>query len=82
MRTISQIIDDAGGPTKIASGLELHGLGELSTSAIHKWKRNGILDRYWPVLIELAGATAEELFQANEQLRGLTPAGPTPEAAA
>ena len=65
MRDISQIIQDAGGPRKI----EEASAGKLTADAVRKWRRFGIPDRHWPILIELAGATPDELFAANVNVR-------------
>jgi hypothetical protein len=67
-RTIREIIDAAGGRNAVAAALYAAGQG-LTTGAIHKWEINGIHDRYWKVVMPLANATPEELFQANEMLR-------------
>ena len=66
MRTISEIIKAAGGARAIheASG------GTFKTDAVYKWSEIGIPDRHWPLLIELAGATPDELFEANRAARG------------
>lgn len=65
MRTVSEIIDAAGGPKAIseASG------GKVKPDAVYKWPSIGIQDRHWPILIERANATPEELFAANLSAR-------------
>lgn len=65
MRNIPEIIKDAGGARKIqeASG------GTFTTDAVYKWHEIGIPDRHWPLLIDLANATADELFEANIRVR-------------
>jgi hypothetical protein len=65
MRTISEIIKDAGGARKIqeASG------GSFTTDAVYKWNEIGIPDRHWPLLVDLAQATPDELFEANIKAR-------------
>jgi hypothetical protein len=70
MRTISDIIRDAGGARAIheASG------GAFSADAVYKWLSIGIPDRHWPLLIRLSGATPEELFKANSAARRETAA--------
>lgn len=63
MRTVTELIEAAGGPAAIASRVG------LTKSAVHKWPLIGIQDRYWDTLIELAGASAEELHTANRLAR-------------
>lgn len=65
MRTISEIIEAAGGPRAIseASG------GKVKPDAVYKWPSIGIQDRHWPILIQRAGATPDELFEANRTAR-------------
>lgn len=64
MRSIQQLIDDAGGTGAVA---ELIG---KTRWAVLKWPANGIPDRYWDLLIERTQATAEELLAANRAARG------------
>lgn len=65
MRTIAEIIKDAGGARKIqeASG------GTFTSDAVYKWHEIGIPDRHWPLLVDLAQATPDELFEANIKAR-------------
>lgn len=65
MRTISDIIKAAGGPRGIA---EASG-GSVKKDAVYKWASIGVPDRHWPLLIERAGATPDELFEANRTAR-------------
>lgn len=67
MRTIPEIIDAAGGAKAItaASG------GTFKVDAVYKWPSIGVPDRHWPLLIQLAGATPDELFEANRLARGV-----------
>lgn len=60
MRTVDQIIEDAGGVTFVSAHLP-----QRSRWAVYKWKAKGIPSRHWPVLIKLADATADELLAAN-----------------
>ena len=64
MRTISQIIDDAGGPQRIKEAAS-----KLTADAVRKWRSFGVPDRHWPILIDLAGATPAELYEANRIAR-------------
>ena len=65
MRTISEIIKAAGGARSIEKATN----GEIKKDAIYKWASNGVVDRHWPILIELAGASPDELFAANRLVR-------------
>jgi hypothetical protein len=67
-RTIRQIIDAAGGSAAVTVAAFQAG-HELTTGAIYKWRQNGIPDRYWSILMPMAGATADELLAANEHAR-------------
>lgn len=77
MRTIPQIIEAAGGPRQVSEATG----GRIKADAVRKWPQIGIPDRHWPVLIELAQATPDELFEANRAARTADPAQPQPEAA-
>jgi hypothetical protein len=59
--TIPQIIKQAGGASAIA---EASG-GAIKKDAVYKWPSIGIPDRHWPILIERAHVSAEQLFSAN-----------------
>lgn len=63
--TIPEIIDLCEGAAVIAAATD------KTTSAVHKWKANGIHDSYWPTLIHLSDGqlTVEILFQANVRVR-------------
>lgn len=65
-RTIRQILDAAGGFKKVSEAI---GYDRLSSDAVRKWPQSGIPDRYWSVIIKLAGSSAAELFDANETVR-------------
>lgn len=69
MRTIEEIIKAAGGADAIAERLpkrrNTDGSKRDPRWAVYKWKTNGVPARHWPVLIELAGATPDELLSAN-----------------
>lgn len=64
--TVDDIIKLAGGPKRIAE----HSDGSINRDAVYKWPSIGIPDRHWPVLMELSGATAQDLFEANVAARG------------
>ena len=65
MRTIKDIIADAGGPKAITAEAK----DTFAIDAVYKWPTIGIPDRHWPILIKLASATPEELFEANRLAR-------------
>lgn len=61
MRTITEIIKDAGGAAVIAESSN----DSITPDAVYKWQKIGIPDRHWPVVMPLAKATPEEMFKAN-----------------
>ena len=65
MRTIPDIIKDAGGASAIAGASD----GRVSIDAIYKWPKIGIPDRHWPLVLPLAKASADELMAANLMAR-------------
>lgn len=65
--TIAEIIKKAGGPAAIAEA----SLGAIKKDAVYKWPSIGVPDRHWPILIERAGVTAEQLYSANLAARGI-----------
>ena len=72
MRTIEQIIKDAGGARAIseASGpADKKGKRPLTYDVVYKWPKNGIPDRHWPLVMSMTPASAEELFMANRAVR-------------
>jgi hypothetical protein len=60
--SISDIIWAAGGPNAIAAASN----GQLSVDAVHKWRRNGIRDWNWAILMSLCDVTAAQLLEANQ----------------
>lgn len=65
MRTILEIIKAAGGHQAVSAATG----GKIKPDAVRKWPQIGVPDRHWPVLIELAQATPDELFEANRVAR-------------
>jgi hypothetical protein len=65
MRTVAQIISDAGGAAAIADASQ----GAIKKDAVYKWPTIGIQDRHWPLLMSLTEVSAEELFAANQAAR-------------
>lgn len=74
-RSVSELIKDADGPDSISAASQ-ETRYPIGPYAVHKWRKNGIPDVHWPILIQKASATAEEIYQANEVLRGLQSDGP------
>ncbi|MCO6386374.1 carph-isopro domain-containing protein [Aliihoeflea sp. 40Bstr573] len=69
MRTVAEIIKDAGGAKAIAD----RSAGALQRDAVYKWTSIGIPDRHWTLLIELAGSNPAELYEANLGARTIAP---------
>lgn len=68
MRNVRQLIEDAGGPKKIADA-SLKTKKPITAKSVYDWPQIGIPDRHWPILIKLAKATVEELYEANRAAR-------------
>lgn len=64
-KTVRKIIEDAGGPAAIAAASD----GTVKIDAIYKWPQIGIPDRHWPLVMPLAGASADEMLAANVAAR-------------
>ncbi|WP_454629627.1 GIY-YIG nuclease family protein [Bradyrhizobium cenepequi] len=62
--TISDIIWAAGGPARISEASR----SEISVDAIHKWRRNGIRDWHWALLMSLCDVSVKQLYRANTVL--------------
>ena len=62
-RSISELIEEAGGASKVSTALK------VSPDAVYKWRDIGIPDRHWPVILPLTGASADELLAANISAR-------------
>lgn len=68
MTTIYDLIKDAGGPKAIAkaSRKTKH---RVSHYAVQKWAVRGIPDEHWELIMDLAGATLEAIYRANQEFR-------------
>ena len=78
--TIADILDRAGGPPAILSAINRPGeKPKLTHWALYKWPSIGIPELHWPLIIRLAGVTAEELYRANVAARAAQK--PAPETA-
>lgn len=65
VKTVPDIIKDAGGPAAIAAASD----GTLTIDAVYKWPGIGIPDRHWTLVMPLSGATADEMLAANVAAR-------------
>jgi len=65
---IKRIIKASGGPEAIAAGARARGT-KLTAWSVYKWQSNGIPEKHWPLIVDLSGATIEDLFAANTELR-------------
>lgn len=73
--TLKEIIERAGGAKVIVEAINAAGarltVGKdgqpkpLTIEAVYKWASIGVPDRYWPVLIERAEVTAQDMLDAN-----------------
>lgn len=64
-KTVAEIVKLAGGPAKIAEA----SAGAISIEGVYKWRKVGILDRYWAIIRGLCDVTPDELYAANEAAR-------------
>lgn len=69
MRTVAEIIKDAGGARAIADASVGSIAGAIKPDAVYKWPSIGIPDRHWPTIIGLTGCTPKELYDANVAAR-------------
>jgi hypothetical protein len=67
-RDISGLIEDAGGAIAIHERAESGGI-KISRWAVYKWKTSGIPDRHWSMVCEMANATPNEIYDANQRAR-------------
>ncbi|QDP57347.1 MAG: hypothetical protein Unbinned3696contig1008_25 [Prokaryotic dsDNA virus sp.] len=75
MSTVTDILTAAGGPEIIAKRLprkvSKSGGKVDRVSTVYKWKKLGIPERHWPLLMKLSEEiTLERLFEANRHARG------------
>lgn len=68
MNTVSDIIRRGGGPDQIAQKAIENGV-KLTADAVKKWRKNGIPEKHWPILMDLSGIDVKRLFAANNELR-------------
>lgn len=68
--TVADIIERAGGAAAIARASAEQSDGTVTADAARKWGKNGIPDRHWPLVMGLAGTTADQMLAANVVARG------------
>lgn len=68
--TIATIIHEAGGAAAIERSAHLAGVS-LSSDAVYKWRKTGIPDRHWPLILSLTPFKVDDLFRANCQARNV-----------
>lgn len=67
-RTIDQILVAAGGEKRIANK-SLTTRKPIAYDAVRRWRKNGIRDVHWPLLMALdPDLTERELLHANQAL--------------
>jgi hypothetical protein len=64
MRTVRDLVKDAGGPLVVSKALD------RSKGAVFSWYSAGIPTEFWNYFMDNTGATAEELFWADCLVRG------------
>lgn len=74
VRTVRQIIKDAGGPERIAAASVKASARDaetpkVSVKGVYNWVRIGIPEKHWPLMLRLAKADAGEVYRANRMLR-------------
>ncbi len=70
-RSLKEIIEAAGGPGAIAAASD----GGVTAEAVYKWRKIGIPDRHWPLLMRMCAVSADELLAANVAARTPTESG-------
>lgn len=69
--TIDAIIKSAGGAAAVAEAIATDTGKTFKADAVYKWPKIGIPDRHWQTIIRLSGCTAQQLFEANLEARGV-----------
>ena len=65
--TVRDIIQDCGGPSRIASESRAHE-HSISEKGVYSWHRIGIPQKHWPVVMALSGRDERQIFAANQAL--------------
>ncbi len=68
MSKVRDIVKKAGGPVAVAKATSRTAYA-VQIDAVFKWYRNGVPDRLWPLLIDMSGVTAQDLYEANCEAR-------------
>jgi len=66
---ISALIERCGGPDAIVQASADAGNKVTDRSTVYKWSRIGVPEKHWGLLIELSGATPNQLHAMNERVR-------------
>lgn len=61
--SLQDIFDAAGSSTKLAAKLDLHAF------TVENWRRCGIPQKYWDILLELYDITPAELYAVSKNCR-------------
>jgi hypothetical protein len=73
MQTVSDIIEAAGGVQAVARHLpsksRTGGSAIDPASTVYKWRKSGIPERHWPLIMRLAKVSIGKIFAANQRLR-------------
>ena len=65
--TVANLIERSGGVKPLADAVNVW------PGTVRSWARKGIPDWHWPIVMELTGASLNEVFEANQQLRDFEP---------
>lgn len=68
MRDVKTIIEDAGGPRKIAEATK-DTRWRIVPKSVYDWLRIGIPEKHWPVISKLTKTNPVELHEANKEVR-------------
>ena len=70
MRTVWQIVKDAGGPTAVSSAaMRSKKFKKIKAKSVYDFNRVGISEHHWPLIMSLTETTPHELHEANKRLR-------------
>lgn len=67
-RKVEDLVLAAGGPDKIAAAADHRGI-KLTKWAVYKWPQNGIPQKHWALISDLANADPAEIYQANNLVK-------------
>ena len=70
MRTVWQIVKDAGGPTAISgAAMRSKKFKKIKAKSVYDFNRVGISEHHWPLIMSLIETSPNELHEANKKLR-------------